>query len=100
MLRVSGPTATVSCDGAVYEARIPPRLPGGPVVVGDEVVWRESGDERVITAIVPRRTLLQRAQGIDGPRRPIAANAAHAASAPRPAAWANHGGLSLVAQAG
>ena len=33
------------------------------------------GDERVITAILPRQTLLERAHGLDGPRRPIVANA-------------------------
>ncbi len=72
---MSGPTATVVHGGQTYEARIQPRLEGRPLVVGDRVRLRESGDERVITAISQRTTLLERAQGADGPRRPIVANA-------------------------
>ena len=75
VLRVSGPTATVTHDDAIFEARIDPRTPGRPLVVGDRVEWRVVGDERVITAILPRQTLLERAHGLDGPRRPIVANA-------------------------
>ncbi len=75
VLRVAGPTATVAHGDAIYEARIGPRLPGRPLVVGDRVQWRVAGDERVITAIEPRETLLERASGPDGPRRPIVANA-------------------------
>lgn len=72
---MSGPTATVMHLGQPYEARIQTRLEGRPLVVGDRVRLRESGDERVITAIAQRATLLERAQGVDGPRRPIVANA-------------------------
>ncbi len=75
VLRVSGPTATVTHDDAIFEARIDPRTPGRPLVVGDRVEWRVVGDERVIMAILPRQTLLERAHGLDGPRRPIVANA-------------------------
>jgi hypothetical protein len=35
VLRVSGPTATVTFDDAIFEARIDPRTPGRPLVVGD-----------------------------------------------------------------
>lgn len=75
VLRVAGPTATVRSGPDTVEARIDPRLPGRPLVVGDHVQLRVAGDERVITAIDPRRTLLERAQGLDGPGRPVVANA-------------------------
>lgn len=75
VLRVSGPTATIHHAGEVREAHIVPRLPGGPLVVGDEVEVRVTGDDIVIMQITPRRTSLERASGPDGPRRVIVANA-------------------------
>ncbi len=75
VLRVSGPTATVQMGDHVHEARIVPRLPGGPLVVGDEVRTRVTDDDVVITGVQPRRTSLERAAGPDGPRRMIVANA-------------------------
>ncbi len=75
VVRVSGPTATVDLAGRAREARIPPSLPGRPLAVGDLVLLRHSGDEVVIEEVAPRRTVLERAQGMDGPRRPIVANA-------------------------
>ena len=41
VLRVSGPTASVWADGGEVEARIVPRLPGGPPVAGDRVELRD-----------------------------------------------------------
>lgn len=75
VIRVSGPTATIIWDGVVHEARIAPRLPGRPLVVGDVVALRAATDEAVIERIVPRRSVVERANGPDGPRRPIVANA-------------------------
>lgn len=75
MLRVSGPTATIQTGNEVREAHIAPRLPGGPLVVGDEVETRVTDDDVVIRQIRPRRTSLERAAGPDGPRRVIVANA-------------------------
>ena len=75
VLRVAGPTATVQVGATVREARVAPRLPGRPLVVGDRVEVRESGDDLVISAILPRETQLERAAGPDGPRRVIVANA-------------------------
>ncbi len=75
VLRVSGPTATIQTGGQVCEAHIVPRLPGGPLVVGDEVGTRVTGEDAVIMQILPRRTSLERAAGPDGPRRVIVANA-------------------------
>ncbi len=75
VVRVSGPTATILHGGATREARIAPRLPGRPLVVGDEVELRDGTDEAVIEHIRPRRSVVERASGPDGPRRPIVANA-------------------------
>lgn len=75
VLRVSGPTATVEVGATVREARVAPRLPGRPLVVGDRVELRATGDDLVITAILPRATQLERAAGPDGPRRLVVANA-------------------------
>ena len=57
------------------EAHIVPRLPGGPLVVGDLVETRVTDDDVVITQVLPRSTSLERAAGQDGPRRLIVANA-------------------------
>lgn len=75
VLRVAGPTATVQTGVAVREARVAPRLAGRPLVVGDRVEVRETGDDLVITVILPRETRLERAAGPDGPRRVVVANA-------------------------
>ena len=75
VLRVSGPTATVEVGATAREARVAPRLPGRPLVVGDRVELRATGDDLVITAILPRVTQLERAAGPDGPRRVVVANA-------------------------
>lgn len=75
VLRVAGPTATVQTGAAVREARVAPRLPGRPLVVGDRVEVQETGDDLVITEILPRETQLERAAGPDGPRRVVVANA-------------------------
>lgn len=75
VLRVAGPTATVQTGATVREARVAPRLSGRPLAVGDRVEVRESGDDIVIAAILPRETQLERAAGPDGPRRVVVANA-------------------------
>ncbi len=75
VLRVSGPTATVEVGAAAREVRVAPRLPGRPLVVGDRVELRATGDDLVIIAILPRATQLERAAGPDGPRRVVVANA-------------------------
>ena len=75
VLRVAGPTATVQAGTSVREARVAPRLSGRPLVVGYRVEVRETGDDLVITAILPRETQLERAAGPDGPRRVVVANA-------------------------
>ncbi len=75
VIRVSGPTATIVQDGEVREARIIPKLPGRPLVVGDQVELRPGADDAVIEHIAPRRSVVERASGPDGPRRPIVANA-------------------------
>jgi ribosome biogenesis GTPase len=74
VLRVAGPTATVEVGATAREARVAPRLPGR-LVVGDRVELRATGDDLVITAILPRATQLERAAGPDGPRRVVVANA-------------------------
>ena len=75
VLRVSGPTAAIQSGEDVREAHILPRLPGRPLAVGDLVETRVTGEDVVITGILPRRTSLERAAGQDGPRRLIVANA-------------------------
>ena len=75
VLRVSGPTAAVSAGGEEVEARIAPRLPGGPAVAGDRVELRDDGDAVTVVGIRPRTSLLVRGQGQDRAARPLAANA-------------------------
>lgn len=75
VVRVSGPTATVCRAGALEEARIAPRLPGGPPVAGDRADLRDDGDARTIVALAPRRTCLRRGDGPERRPRPLAANA-------------------------
>lgn len=75
VVRVSGPTATVLVDGEEREARLRPRVPGGPAVAGDRVRLRPGGDEPLVVAVEPRATLLERGQGHGGRPRPIVANA-------------------------
>jgi len=79
VLRVSGPTATLLLDGEEREARLRPRVPGGPPVAGDRVRLR-AGDEEgsgtpTIVAVEPRSTVLERGQSAAGRPRPIVANA-------------------------
>lgn len=76
VIRVAGPTVTVRLDGAEHEAVRPPRLPGGPVVAGDDVLVRERGDAVVVEGVRPRRTLLSRGEFTARNRaRPLVANA-------------------------
>ena len=75
VLRVSGPTASVWAHGGEVEARIVPRLPGGPPVAGDRVELRDDEGQPALVGIAPRRTLLVRGQGPERSPRPLAANA-------------------------
>lgn len=77
VVRVAGPSATLLIGGREVEAPIAPRLPGGPLVVGDHVETRESGDDVVIVGIEPRSTELLRVTGTAGRPRPriVVANA-------------------------
>ncbi len=75
VLRVSGPSASVWAGGREVEARIVPRLPGGPPVAGDRVELRHDEGQPAIVGIAPRRTLLVRGQGPERAPRPLAANA-------------------------
>jgi ribosome biogenesis GTPase / thiamine phosphate phosphatase len=75
VLRVSGPSASVWAGGEEVEARVVPRLRGGPPVAGDRVELRPGGERPDLVAIAPRRTLLVRGQGADRSPRPLAANA-------------------------
>jgi ribosome biogenesis GTPase len=78
VVRVSGPTATLWVDGEEREARLRPRVPGGPAVAGDRVRLRASdadSDEPTVVEVEPRRTVLERGQGPGGRPRPIVANA-------------------------
>ncbi len=72
MARVAGPSATLLVDGATREARIAPRLPGGPPVAGDRVTLRRADDDLVITGILPRRTRLERGDRREGARVVVA----------------------------
>lgn len=74
VLRVSGPTATIAWRGAEAEARLRPRVPGGPAVAGDRVAVVD-GEEPVIVAVEPRGTVLNRADGPGRRPRAIVANA-------------------------
>jgi ribosome biogenesis GTPase / thiamine phosphate phosphatase len=70
--RVAGPSATLLVDGATREARIAPRLPGGPPVAGDRVTLRRADDDLVITGILPRETRLERGDRREGARVVVA----------------------------
>lgn len=72
MARVAGPSATLLVDGATREARIAPRLPGGPPVAGDRVILRRTDDDLVITGILPRETQLERGDRREGARVVVA----------------------------
>jgi ribosome biogenesis GTPase / thiamine phosphate phosphatase len=73
---VSGPTATVVAGGVEYEAGIPPRIPGGPIVAGDVVELAGDLASPRIRALGPRRTLLVRGDfGNRNRARPVVANA-------------------------
>jgi ribosome biogenesis GTPase len=78
VVRVSGPTATLLVDGEEREARLRPRVPGGPAVAGDRVRLRagdSDADEPAVVEVEPRRTVLERGQGPGGRPRAIVANA-------------------------
>jgi ribosome biogenesis GTPase / thiamine phosphate phosphatase len=75
VIRVSGPTATLLVDGEEREARLRPRLPGGPAVAGDRVRVRERHGDLAVVGVEPRATVLERGQGADGRPRAIVANA-------------------------
>lgn len=75
VVRVAGPTATVSCGGDEREARLRPRVPGGPAVAGDRVELSEAGSEPAIVGVAPRTTVLERGDGADRRPRAIVANA-------------------------
>lgn len=75
-MRVSGPTATVRAEGHEYEASLPPRIAGGPIVAGDVVEISQDLDSPRIRALLPRTTLLSRGEyGSRNRARPIVANA-------------------------
>ena len=75
VVRVAGPTATVSCGGDEREARLRPQVPGGPAVAGDRVELDEGGTEPAIVGVAPRTTVLERGDGADRRPRAIVANA-------------------------
>ena len=76
VVRVSGPTATVVAGGVEYEAGIPPRIPGGPIVAGDVVELAGDLASPRIRAVGARRTLLARGDfGTRNRARPLVANA-------------------------
>jgi ribosome biogenesis GTPase len=63
VLRVSGPTATLLMEGREEEARLPPRIAGGPVVAGDRVAVERVDETVHVRSIGPRATRLQRGAG-------------------------------------
>lgn len=75
VVRVSGPTATLLMDGEEREARLRPKVPGGPAVAGDRVRVREGEGEPVVIGVEPRSTVLERGEGVGGRSRAIVANA-------------------------
>ena len=78
VLRVAGPTATVLVGGCELEARLMPRVPGGPAVAGDRVRLRADAaeaDEAVVVEVARRTTVLERGDGPDRRPRAIVANA-------------------------
>ncbi len=75
VVRVAGPTATVAVDGEELEARLRPRVEGGPAVAGDRVELADGGEEPLVVGVAPRRTVLRRGDGPDRRPRAIVANA-------------------------
>lgn len=75
VVRVSGPTATIVTDGREQEARLTPKVPGGPAVAGDRVRLRSDSGEPVVVEVLPRTSVLERGDGGDKRARPIVANA-------------------------
>jgi len=75
VVRVSGPTATIITRDGEQEARLTPRVPGGPAVAGDRVLLRPDTDPPVVVEVLPRTSVLERGDGGDKRARPIVANA-------------------------
>jgi ribosome biogenesis GTPase / thiamine phosphate phosphatase len=75
VVRVAGPTATVAVGGAELEARLRPRVQGGPAVAGDRVELADGGEEPLVVAVAPRRTVLSRGDGNERRPRAVVANA-------------------------
>ncbi|HTI35310.1 MAG TPA: ribosome small subunit-dependent GTPase A [Miltoncostaea sp.] len=75
VVRVAGPTATVAVDGDEVEARLRPRVPGGPAVAGDRVMLADGGEEPLVVEVAPRRTVLRRGDGHERRPRAVVANA-------------------------
>jgi ribosome biogenesis GTPase len=75
VLRVSGPTATLLVEGDEHEARLPPRIEGGPVVAGDRVLADLADGTLQVRSIGPRASRLQRGGGPGGGARTLVANA-------------------------
>ncbi|HMN98455.1 MAG TPA: ribosome small subunit-dependent GTPase A [Miltoncostaeaceae bacterium] len=75
VVRVAGPTATIAVDGRELEARLRPRVPGGPAVAGDRVELVDGGEEPLVVGVAPRRTVLRRGDGHDRRPRAVVANA-------------------------
>jgi ribosome biogenesis GTPase / thiamine phosphate phosphatase len=75
IVRVAGPSATVCVAGELHEARVPPRIAGGPAVAGDRVTVLPSGERLLVGEIAPRATRLERGDGVERRPRAMVANA-------------------------
>ncbi len=75
VVRVSGPTATIITRDGEQEARLTPRVPGGPAVAGDRVLLRPDTDAAGRRRGAPAHDVLERGDGGDKRARPIVANA-------------------------
>jgi ribosome biogenesis GTPase len=75
VVRVSGPTATIVTRDGEQEARLTPRVPGGPAVAGDRVLRRADAEPPGVVEVLPRTSVLERGDGGDKRARPNGANA-------------------------
>ena len=75
VVRVAGATATVLVGDEEREARLPPRIAGGPPVAGDLVAVDTGEDPPRVLEIGPRATLLARGDGSGRAARTLVANA-------------------------